>query len=113
MQARRSENPAPPRKNTGARRGGPAGPTRNSASSIVCATLEDAIDDERFRLMKAHAILSCMALAMESDDGSNTRRPYYPVLIELARDLVNESVRGLDPNGLERLKNSQRQQQVR
>jgi len=50
--------------------------------------------------MKAHAILSCMALAMENDDGSNTRRPYYPVLIELARDLVNESVAGLDPNRL-------------
>ena len=53
--------------------------------------------------MKAHAILSCMALAMESDDGSNTHRPYYPVLIELARDLVNESVKGLDPNKMEPL----------
>jgi hypothetical protein len=65
--------------------------------------VEDAIDDERLRLMKAHAILSCMALAMESDDGSNAPRPYYPVLVELARDLVTESVRGLDPDKLKPL----------
>lgn len=64
--------------------------------------LEEAIEDERSRLMRAHSILGCITLALEGDDGVGPNRPYYPDLIELARDLVNESINGLDSNKLRR-----------
>lgn len=76
-----------------------------SASSMenLPENLEEAIEDERARLMRAHSILGCIALAMEGDDGVNPARPYYPDLIELARDLVNESINSLESGKLQRL----------
>jgi hypothetical protein len=65
--------------------------------------LEEAIEDERARLMKAHSILGCITLAMEGDDSASAAKPYYPDLIELVRELVNESINGLEAGKLERL----------
>lgn len=53
--------------------------------------------------MQAHSLLSCIALAMDNDDGGDKVGPYYPGLIEIARDLVNESIGRLDWDQLERL----------
>lgn len=53
--------------------------------------------------MQVHSLLSCIALAMDNDDGSDKVGPYYPGLIEIARDLVNESIGRLDWDQLERL----------
>lgn len=52
--------------------------------------------------MTAHSLLSCVCLAMENDDGANPCRPYYPELIEMARNLVNESINRLDSDSLGR-----------
>lgn len=59
------------------------------------AALEHAIERERARLMKAHAVLGCVALALDCDSNQEPH-PYYPVVVELARDLVNESINRLD-----------------
>lgn len=56
----------------------------------------EALEDERSRLMEAEAVLNCVLVAMDDDDGCNARGPYYPSVIGLARDLVNQSINQLD-----------------
>lgn len=75
----------------------------NPAGGPTLDALEEAIEDERARLMQAHSLLSCIALAIDNDDGGDRHGPYYPGLIEIVRDLVNESIRRLDWDQLERL----------
>ena len=56
-----------------------------------------AIEVERARLMKAESLLHCACLAMDYDDGfDDGERPYYPDVIELARELVNQTLAQLD-----------------
>jgi hypothetical protein len=68
----------------------------DSASLPGLNALEDLIEAERARLMTAHSIMSCVAVAMEAEEVGSGHGPYYPGLIELARDLVNESIGRLD-----------------
>lgn len=70
--------------------------SRSAADLSLPEVLEDLLDQERFRLMQAHTILNCAVLAMEADDNSRGDGPHYPSLIEMARDLINESINRLD-----------------
>ncbi|PZN31554.1 MAG: hypothetical protein DIU71_09640 [Proteobacteria bacterium] len=85
----------------GKRRPAAAAKTANLASvpslepPSPLAALEDVIEDERLRLMKAHSILSCATIAME-EGHLDERGPYYPAIIDLARDLIDETLRRLD-----------------
>jgi hypothetical protein len=63
---------------------------------VIPKVLDEVIEAERAVLMKADAVLNCLALAMDYDDGSNIPRPYYGIIVELARDLVNDSITRLD-----------------
>jgi len=54
------------------------------------------IDDERMRLMKAHSILQCVAIAMEAEQVCASDGPYWPSVIESALEMINESLRRLD-----------------
>ena len=70
-----------------------------SAGSFLKDSLDlmVAIEVERARLMKVESLLHCALLAMDYDDGfEDGERPYYPNVIELARDLVNETLEQLD-----------------
>lgn len=82
---------------------GASSSTSHNLSAANLEALEDAIEDERVRLMKAHSVLSCITLAMEGDDGADKDGPHYPSMIEIARDLINESIRRLDWGKLELL----------
>ena len=62
--------------------------------------LENIVEEERSRLMKAHAILNCVVIAMEDEGICTGDGPYYPAVIESARDMVNESINRLDGVGL-------------
>ena len=64
--------------------------------------IEDAIEEERARLMRAHSLLNCVAIAMDAEEVSPKAGPHYPTLIETARDLVNESINRLDSMNLGR-----------
>jgi hypothetical protein len=69
------------------------------ADSKLEHTLEliEAIEVERARLMKAESILHCAIIAMtEDDDFDDGETPYYPSVIEMARDLVNQALEQLD-----------------
>ena len=61
--------------------------------------LATLIQLERSRLMKAHSVLSCLTVAMDHmdyEDAQGQRILDYPQVIELVRDLVEESINRLD-----------------
>jgi hypothetical protein len=57
--------------------------------------LHEAIESERGNLSKAEAVLGCLAIAMEYETDS-VNGPYYPDVAQLARELVKQSINGLD-----------------
>jgi hypothetical protein len=57
--------------------------------------LHEAIEIERGNLSKAESVLGCMAIAMEYETDS-VNGPYYPDVAQLARELVRQSINGLD-----------------
>jgi hypothetical protein len=63
--------------------------------------LHEAIEIERGNLAKAESVLGCLIASMEYEADS-ADRPYYPDVAELARDLVKQSIKGLDSLVLQR-----------
>ena len=64
--------------------------------------LEYTVENERLRLLKAHSVLSCISLAIETSvDGQDTLSPYFPVAIDVAADLVSEAIERLDSVNLQ------------
>jgi hypothetical protein len=64
--------------------------------------LHEAIEAERGNLAKAESLLGCMTIAMEYANTDSAQGPYYPDVAELARDLVRQSINGLDSLTLQR-----------
>lgn len=67
----------------------------------VPAALYEAIEAERETLSKAESLLGCLAIAMESE--FSMTGPYYPHVAEVARQLVRQSINGLDSLTLQQL----------
>lgn len=92
-------------------------PARNQTSSrtrfapghIIPTPVEDLIEEERERLMRAHSVLDCVLVAMDDDDSMPTHGPHYPSLIEIARDMVNESIGQLDATNLQSAREKEEQ----
>jgi hypothetical protein len=63
--------------------------------------LHEAIENERGNLSKAESVLGCLAIAMEYEADS-VDGPYYPDVAQLARELVRQSIHGLDSLVLQR-----------
>jgi len=57
--------------------------------------LNEAIEIQRGNLSKAESVLGCLVTAMEYEADS-VDRPYYPDVAQLARELVKQSINGLD-----------------
>jgi hypothetical protein len=58
--------------------------------------LYEVIDVQRENLAKLDSLLGCLAIAMEY--GSEAERlPYFPDVAQMARELVQQSMRSLDP----------------
>jgi hypothetical protein len=57
--------------------------------------LLEVIEAERTRLMQAESLLQCLLVALE-DEEVETRGPYYPHVIELARELLTQCIGQLD-----------------
>jgi hypothetical protein len=57
--------------------------------------LHEAIETERSNLSKAESVLGCLAISMEYEADSEDK-PYYPDVAQLARELVRQSINGLD-----------------
>src|ERR1700694_755608 len=57
--------------------------------------LHEAIESERDNLSKAESLLACMVVSMEYNSDPVTG-PYYPAVAQMARELVDRSINGLD-----------------
>ena len=57
--------------------------------------LHEAIEIERDNLSKAESLLACMVISMEYHTDPLTG-PYYPAVAQMARELVDRSINGLD-----------------
>jgi hypothetical protein len=76
--------------------------SNGAVPAVLRGPLLEAIERERARLMTADSLLGCIAIAMQGADGETGRSPYFPDLVELARELVNEAINGLDTAQLNR-----------
>jgi hypothetical protein len=63
--------------------------------------LHEAIENERDNLSKAESVLGCLAISMEYE-ADPIDRPYYPDVAQLARELVRQSINGLDSLAIQR-----------
>lgn len=65
----------------------------------VPASLADAVDDERMRLMKLHSLLQCIEVALEClgpAEPLGASGPYFPDVVNLASELARESINRLE-----------------
>ncbi len=63
--------------------------------------LHEVLELERDNLSKVEALLACMEASMECGP-SSLRGPYYPLVVQIARELVDRSIDSLDPFVLRR-----------
>lgn len=67
--------------------------------SANARTRDEIVENERIRLMKAHAILGCVQRALESDGACTGEGPYWPAAIEAVGEMINETIRRLEDLG--------------
>ena len=72
-----------------------ARPAEHAYGVPVPEGLHEAIEAERGNLSRAESVLGCLAISMEYDADS-VNKPYYPDVAQLARELVRQSINGLD-----------------
>jgi hypothetical protein len=78
-------------------------PTENPVYGVpVPEALHEAIENERSNLSRAESVLGCLAISMESEPDP-VNGPYYPEVAQLARELVRQSINGLDSLALQKL----------
>jgi hypothetical protein len=73
-----------------------------STSNFSCAPLNlllKAIETERDNLSRAESLLGCLTIAMEYGEGTH-KGPYYPDVVQIAREMVRKSIGALDPINL-------------
>ncbi|MET0660394.1 MAG: hypothetical protein ABW110_19800 [Steroidobacteraceae bacterium] len=56
----------------------------------------DLIEAEPSRLMTAAAVLHCVVLAMYERESADRGAPYYPSVVEVAREMIVEAIDRLD-----------------
>lgn len=87
-------------RKSGHDRGQEVGSTETVYGVPLPEGLHDAIEMERANLSRAESLLGCLAASMEyQTDSADT--PYYPDVARLARELVRQSINGLDSLALE------------
>ena len=77
-----------------------AGPVEHAYGVPVPMGLHEAIESERDNLSRAESVLGCLAMSMEYDADS-PNKPYYPDVAQLARELIRQSINGLDSLALQ------------
>ena len=65
--------------------------------------IEEALEEERTRLMLANSMLGCVQIALDPEAINVTPAVYFPEVLELARQLINTSVRHLEYEEIRRL----------
>src|ERR1700679_4170725 len=87
-----------PSKPVGRRR--PRKAKRRSSTHVpemaVFERLQTAIESERRNLFRADSLLGCLVIAMEYETDDSVNGPHYPDVAQVARELVQRSIDGLD-----------------
>ena len=81
----------------------PACGVRENGDDSLVSPLEAAIEEERSRLMLADSVLGCLQIALDPEAIRVTPVPYFPEVLELAREFINKSVRRLEYEEIRRL----------
>ena len=69
----------------------------------LLSLIEEALEEERTRLMLANSMLGCVQIALDPEAISIAPPVYFPEVLELARQLINTSVRQLEYEEFRRL----------
>jgi hypothetical protein len=72
----------------------------------LLSVIEEALEEERTRLMLANSMLGCVQIALDPEAIGVAPAVYFPEVLELARELINTSVRWLEYEELRRLLHS-------
>jgi hypothetical protein len=76
---------------------------RESDDDTLVSPLQAAIEEERSRLMLADSVLGCLQIALDPEAIRVVPAPYFTQVLELARELINRSVRRLEYDEIRRL----------
>jgi len=71
--------------------------------SDLLSIIEEALEEERTNLLLANSMLGCVQIALDPEAINVTPPVYFPELLELARQLINTSVRHLEYEEIRRL----------
>ena len=69
----------------------------------LVSVIEEALEEERTRLMLANSMLGCVQIALDPEAISVAPAVYFPEVLEVARQLINTSVRRLEYEEIRRL----------
>ena len=69
----------------------------------LVSVIEEALEQERSRLMLANSMLGCVQIALDPEAISVIPPVYFPEVLELARQLINTSVQRLEYDEIRRL----------
>jgi hypothetical protein len=72
--------------------------------SVLPDAVADAIDEERVRLMQAHAVLKCVQQVLQDAEEENAQ--FCADSVELIARALNDAISQLDPTRLKRLAGS-------
>jgi hypothetical protein len=79
------------------------GKTDGKDGRDLVSVIEEALEEERTRLMLANSMLGCVQIALDPEAISVAPAVYFPEVLELARQLINTSVRRLEYEEIRRL----------
>jgi hypothetical protein len=79
------------------------GKTDGKEERDLVSLIEEALEEERTRLMLANSMLGCVQIALDPEAISVVPPVYFPEVLELARQLINTSVRRLEYEEIRRL----------
>jgi hypothetical protein len=76
---------------------------RQDGDKYLVSPLEAAIEAARERLMRADSVLGCLQIALDPEAVRVTPEPYFPEVVELAREYINTTIRDLEYQEVRRL----------
>jgi hypothetical protein len=69
----------------------------------LISVIEEALQEERTRLMLANSMLGCVQIALDPEAISIAPPGYFPEVLDMARQLINTSVTRLEYEAIRRL----------
>jgi hypothetical protein len=69
----------------------------------LLSIIEEALEEERTNLLLANSMLGCVQIALDPEAIHVAPPVYFPEVLELARQLINTSVRHLEYEEIRRL----------